>query len=370
MLKIFQNWMDRYFSDEEALLLLLIIAVGLVAVLTMGQVLAPMIAAIVIAFLMQGMVARLRSWGAPHWLAVTTAFLVLVASLVALLLVLMPILWNQLLRFFNELPRMIVEGQNALIMLPEKYPRLISERQLEQLFATMTTELSTLGQDLVSFSVANIPMLVGLLIYLILVPILVFFFLKDSNVIITWCAKFLPRNRPMMSKVWQEMNQQFANYVRGKVIEILIVGIVSYAVFALMGLNYAALLAIAVGLSVVIPYIGAAVVTLPVALVAFFQWGWSSEFIYLMLAYGVIQALDGNVLVPLLFSEAVNLHPVAIILAVLVFGGLWGFWGVFFAIPLATLVKAILYAWPIAVQEVTHVLTQPEDSLSRLGSDR
>ena len=57
-------------------------------------------------------------------------------------------------------------------------------------------------------------------------------------------------------------------------------------------------------------------------------------------------ALDGNVLVPLLFSEAVNMHPVAIIVAVLVFGGLWGIWGVFFAIPLATLVKAILYAWP------------------------
>lgn len=358
MLKIFQNWLDRYFSNEEALLLLLLLAVGLIAVLTMGQVLAPMIASIVIAFLMQGMVVRLRQWGVPHWLAVTLAFLVLVASLVALLLVIMPILWNQLLRFFNELPRMIVEGQNALMLLPEKYPRLLSERQLEQLFATMTRELSSLGQSLVSVSVANIPMLIGLLIYLILVPILVFFFLKDSRVIIAWCANFLPKNRPLMSTVWQEMNQQFANYVRGKVIEILIVGVVSYAVFAYLGLNYAALLAIAVGLSVVIPYVGAAVVTLPVALVAYFQWGWSSEFIYLMLAYGVIQALDGNVLVPLLFSEAVNLHPVAIILAVLVFGGLWGFWGVFFAIPLATLVKAILYAWPIAVREANNPTDQ------------
>ena len=51
-------------------------------------------------------------------------------------------------------------------------------------------------------------------------------------------------------------------------------------------------------------------------------------------------------LVPLLFSEAVNLHPVAIILAVLFFGGIWGLWGVFFAIPLATLIKAIINAWP------------------------
>ena len=65
-----------------------------------------------------------------------------------------------------------------------------------------------------------------------------------------------------------------------------------------------------------------------------------------MVAYTVIQALDGNVLVPLLFSEAVDLHPVAIILAILFFGGLWGFWGVFFAIPLAALVKAVIDAWP------------------------
>jgi putative permease len=67
-----------------------------------------------------------------------------------------------------------------------------------------------------------------------------------------------------------------------------------------------------------------------------------------MVVYTVIQTLDGNVLVPLLFSEAVNLHPVAIICAVLLFGGLWGFWGVFFAIPLATLFKAVLDAWPKA----------------------
>lgn len=355
MLKIFRNWLDRYFSNEEALLLLLLLIAGLVVVLTLGQVLAPMIASIVIAFLMQGMVARLRQWGAPHWLAVSIAFMVLMAMLVTLFFVVLPILWHQLVKFFGELPRMIVEWQNLVMLLPEKYPQLISERQLSDIFASMTSEISSLGQGLLSFSLANVPVLIGLLVYLVLVPILVFFFLKDSRLIIDWCANYLPKNRPMMSRIWQEMNQQFANYVRGKVIEILIVGAVSYVVFFLLGLNYAALLAIVVGLSVLVPYIGAAVATLPVAFVAYFQWGWASEFIYVMFAYGIIQALDGNVLVPLLFSEAVNLHPVAIILAVLVFGGLWGFWGVFFAIPLATLVKAILYAWPIAAQRVSHV---------------
>jgi len=142
------------------------------------------------------------------------------------------------------------------------------------------------------------------------------------------------------------MNQQISNYLRGKALEIMIVGVVSWITFAVMGLNYAVLLGLLVGLSVLIPYIGAAVVTIPVALVAYFQWGIGADFYWLIFAYGVIQALDGNVLVPFIFSEAVNLHPVAIIVAVLVFGGMWGFWGVFFAIPLATLVKALLDAWP------------------------
>ncbi|MCP8898759.1 AI-2E family transporter [Gilvimarinus xylanilyticus] len=354
MLKVFRGWIDRYFSDEEAVLLVVMIAASLIILLTMGTVLAPMIASVIIAFLMQGVVVRLRAWGAPHWLAVTLTSLLLMAILASVVLVLLPVIWQQSARLVTELPRMLGEWQEILLLLPQNYPNLLSEVQVEELISVTTAELGRFGQSVVSFSVSSLPALLAVLVYLVLVPILVFFFLKDSTLIVNWIGGFLPHKRPVMSKIWHEMNEQIANYVRGKAIEILLVGAVSYVIFALLGVNYAALLAIAVGLSVVIPYIGAAVVTLPVAMIGFFQWGWSSEFFYLMLAYGIIQAIDGNVLVPLLFSEAVNLHPVAIIMAVLVFGGLWGFWGVFFAIPLATLVKAILYAWPIGVQQAGH----------------
>ena len=143
------------------------------------------------------------------------------------------------------------------------------------------------------------------------------------------------------------MDDQMSNYVRGKVVEIIIVGGISYFCFAWLGLSYAALLGLLVGLSVIIPYIGAILVTIPVAAVGFIQWGLYESFYYVMVAYVVIQVLDGNVLVPLLFSEAVNLHPLAILLAVIFFGGIWGVPGVFFAIPLATLVKAVINAWPV-----------------------
>ena len=112
-----------------------------------------------------------------------------------------------------------------------------------------------------------------------------------------------------------------------------------------MGLDFAVLLGFLVGISVLVPYLGAVVVTFPMALVAYFQFGWSSDLVWILVAYGIIQLLDGNVLVPILFSEAVNLHPIAIIVAVLFFGGIWGFWGVFFAIPLAILLQSVLKAW-------------------------
>jgi putative permease len=185
-----------------------------------------------------------------------------------------------------------------------------------------------------------------LVIYLILVPLLVFFFLKDKDLMIGWVAARLPRERSLVNRVWTEAEGQIANYVRGKVLEIFIVGAVTYVTFTYLDLQYTALLATMVGFSVLVPYVGATVATLPIAVVAYFQFGWGWEFTQILIAYAIIQALDGNVLVPLMFSEVVNLHPVAIILAILVFGGLWGFWGVFFAIPLATLVKAVINAWP------------------------
>ena len=157
---------------------------------------------------------------------------------------------------------------------------------------------------------------------------------------------FLPAERPSLDRIGRDVNVQIANYVRGKGIEIIIIGVASYLAFISFGLNYTALLAVLVGLSVIVPYIGAFLVTIPVVLVAFFQFGLTGDFYWIAGLYLVIQVLDGNVLVPVLFSEAVNLHPVAIIIAILVFGGLWGVWGVFFAIPLATLCNVLLVSWP------------------------
>ncbi|MDY7563819.1 AI-2E family transporter [Pseudomonas sp. RTC3] len=346
MFKVLRDWMQRYFSDEEAVVLAVLLFVAFTAVLTLGGMLAPVLAGMVLAFLMQGVVNFLVRLRVPELFAVGLVFALFMGVLLVFLLVLVPLLWHQLITLFNELPGMLAKWQSLLLLLPERYPYLVSDEQVLQAIEVARGEIGKFGQWALTFSLSSLPLLVNIMIYLVLVPILVFFFLKDRNMIGSWFRGYLPRERALITRVAQEMNRQIANYIRGKVIEIFVCGGVTYIAFVALGLNYAALLAMLVGVSVVVPYVGAVVVTVPVALIALFQWGWSDQFIYLMTAYGVIQTLDGNVLVPLLFSEAVNLHPVAIICAVLLFGGLWGFWGVFFAIPLATLFKAVIDAWP------------------------
>ena len=346
MWKVVDSWINRYFADEEAVLLVIMIGAGLLMVITMGQVLAPFLAALVLAFLLQGVVNLLKRWHLPHLLAVALVFSAFVSLFFVVVIFLFPIVIEQLSRLLQEVPGMIKHWQEVVLLLPERYPHLISEARLSEFIAYAQQESAQFAEAALTFSMGIFPGVMMVLVYLVLVPLLVFFMLKDREQLMQSTASLLPERRPVMKLVWSEMTIQIANYVRGKAIEVTLVGAATYIWFVLLGVNYAALLALMVGLSVVIPYVGAAVVTVPVVLVGLFQWGWGGEFFWLFFAYSVIQFIDGNVLVPLLFSEAVNLHPIIIILAVLMFGGLWGLWGVFFAIPLATLVKALYNAWP------------------------
>ncbi|MEL0638427.1 AI-2E family transporter [Marinomonas sp. TI.3.20] len=346
MFKIVDLLIKRYFSNEEVVVFLLLLVATLVALAFWGGILAPVIIAVVLAFLLQGLVDRLQRLGVGHKTSVFTVFLTFLACCSVFIGFMVPIIWQQSVRFVNDLPRMITGIQGGIEHFAQGHSELVSQSAVDEVVSTLAAEFTNIGQWLVSYSIASIPSLFSLLIYLVLVPLVMFFLLKDQKQILSYLTSWLPKERKMMRNIASEMNDQIANYIRGKFIEMLVVGVVSYIVFAVMGLRYAELLALLVGLSVLIPYIGAAAVTVPVVLVAYYQYGTGNDFIYLVVAYLVVQGLDGNVLVPLLFSEAVNLHPVAIIVAVLFFGGIWGFWGIFFAIPLATLVKAIINAWP------------------------
>ncbi len=346
MFDVVRRWIDRFLSDEEAILLAVMLAAAALIILTMGKILAPLLTGIVLSYVMQGTIRRFAAAKMPKSLAVWCTFLLFMGGFVTLLFFVIPGVWRQMRTLFEDLPSMAEEAQDMLGGLTERYPQFVSEQLVTSWGELLTNQAGDIGQWLVSVSLSQLPFLLTLGVYIMLVPIVVFFLLKDQDEIVEWCRGFLPQERPLLDRLGSEMNQQMANYIRGKVLEIIVVGVVTYVWFKVFDLEYAALLAFLVGLSVIIPYVGIIAVTVPVLAIAYLQFGFTAPFIYLIAGYSVIQAVDGLVIVPWLFSEANNLHPIAIITAILVFGSWWGLWGVFFAIPLATLIKAVMSAWP------------------------
>lgn len=337
----------RLLPNSQAISMVLTLVIIFALIYSLSSVLMPVFVSIVFAYLLDGLVSKVEKMRVSRLVAVYLVFLSFMIGLGFLLFFLLPVVSEQAVELVQQIPNIIKQAQTEIMRLSKIYPQFFSESKIQQILSASQRELLSYAQNLLSFSAASVVGLVSLMIYLFLVPMMVFLFLKDKDLFISWFVQFMPRDRHLTVHVWEEIDQQIGNYVHGKFAEVFILWFVSYATFAALDLNYAMLLAVLMGIQAIIPYIGATLVTFPVLGVAYFEWGLSGDdFMYTLMFYSIIQALDGVILVPLLFSEAVNLHAVAIIIAILFFGGLWGFWGVFLAIPLATVVKAVLTAWP------------------------
>jgi len=345
MIGVIKGWFEKHFSDPQAIILISILVLGAILVLYWGRILTPVLAGIVIAYVLEGLVCRLQHLGLPRCLAFILSYTLFITALSLILFGLVPLVISQLSQLIADFPKILDKVQQLILTIPDRYS-VFADREIEKMLGSFSTELVSVGQKLVSVSLSSAVNVFTVMVYLVVVPLLVFFLLKDKAEILDWFRRFLPEDRGLAYSVWKEVDVKMGNYIRGKLLEVLIVGVATFIPLKYMGMNYAATMSLLVGLSVIIPYVGAVAVTIPVAMIAWFQWGASSDFVYLMVAYLVVQFLDGNILVPLLFSEVVNMHPAAIIIAVLFFGGLWGVWGVFFAIPLATLIQAVIHSWP------------------------
>lgn len=346
LLQSISHWFRRNFSDPAAVGLFFTILFTLIFLECFGHFFMPVLISIVLAYLLLSVVRGLERCKFSHYAAVLTVFSVFMGLVIFALVWLLPLVVHELQNLMTELPTTFTQGHAWVTILKQKYPNLLSDARFQQSITLVQNEFAHWGQLALKHLWMVIPNLITIVLYFILVPLLLFFFLKDSKQISHWFSQFLPKHRSLVSVVARDVNKKIGCYVRGRVIEIIVIAVATWIVFAVLGLNYAALLATLVGLSVIIPYIGAVIATIPVVVIGLMQWGVSSDFIYMFIAYGVIIALDANLLVPLLFAETMDLHPIVIILSVLVFGGLWGFWGVFFAIPLATVVDVVLRAWP------------------------
>ena len=343
MLNFLKSFFDRYFYDDEHYAALFILSIGIVILYFIGGIIAPVLVSILIAYILNGLMSFLEEKGNSRLLALTVTLIVFSLFYLSIFIFL-PFLSRQILLLVSDIPQ-IYDSVNIFIS-NQLANYTIQSNQLEEIVINAFSYIPSLFQNALLQLNSGFAAVMNALLYLIIVPFLVFFLLKDRDVFLSYVKVLLPKKRDLLSKIWKDVNIQLYGYLRGKGLEMIIVSLVTGFVFSLQDVYYSIILAILVGLSVLIPYVGAILVTIPVVLIGLFQWGLDSNFYIFLISYLVIQALDGNVLMPLLLGREVKLHPVLIITAVLIFGGIWGFWGLLLAIPIATFLRAILVAWP------------------------
>ena len=346
MFKFFKDWYESHLTDPNQVALALIILSITVLTYILLSTVVPILVAVILSYMLDGLVVSIsekyKVKRSSSVLAVYSSFIIV--SL-ATILILIPVMINQITLFIKSLPRMLERGKELIYSSSDSNSFITSE-QSSNIISAINTEINSIGSSVISYSLSSAGSVIETAVYFLIVPIIIFFLLYDKDQINAWFKKFFPEKLDLSRKAYAELDLKIGNYIRCKLIEIIIVWVSSTILFAFLGLNYSLLLGFLCGISVIIPYVGAIAVTIPIVVVAYFQWGTSSEFWYVIIIHILIQIIDGNVVVPILFSEAVNLHPLAILISILFFGTIWGIWGVFFAIPLAVLFNTLLNIWP------------------------
>ncbi|MDX8390730.1 MAG: AI-2E family transporter [Mariprofundaceae bacterium] len=341
-MQLINNWLRIKLADKQLMILLVSLLALFVLLALVVDVLAPLLVAIAFAYVLEGIVSLLHQCRLPRLLAI---ILVGAGSLLLILfslLAVVPLLTSQIGQLIIQIPDQVLHLKTQVLNWQADYAAWIDPSHIQRLLVNLADKLQEFSGSLLSLSLSSIPGLMTLLVYMVLVPVLVFFLLMDKDKVLEWSQHFLPKERTLLTQVWREVDIQIGNYIRGKFWEMVLIGAITGVAFAFFDHKYALLLGALTGISVWIPFVGIAVVSIPVVLLTLLQWGVSDTTLYALIVYTIIQLLDANVLVPWLFSEVVNLHPIAIIVAILVFGSLWGVLGVFIAIPLAALVQSVL----------------------------
>jgi len=346
MIKLIKDWYTDNLTDPNQVSLALVLIFSIILTYIIVQTIAPILVAIVLAYMLEGLVQHLMkiTTATRHFSVIIVFSLFLIISILTLFM-LLPLLLDQLTLLVKSLPEIFNKSKQLILGLYDEN-EYIPKDYINNIFLGLQGETSKVGNSIFTFSLTSAGGLFAIIVYAILVPIMIFFMLFDKETINSWIARFFPKKLELTRRAYSELNLKIGNYIRCKVIEIMIVWISSFILFFALGLNYSLLLSFLCGLSVIIPYVGMIAVTIPIILVAYFQWALGSEFWYVIIGHLLIQTVDGNVVVPILFSDAVNIHPFAILLSILFFGSVWGIWGVFFAIPLAVLISTILNVWP------------------------
>ena len=346
---------------HRLLLLTATVLVGLWMLRALGTLLAPFILAFVLAYILDPLVDRLQRWRIPRSLAVLLLALPAVGAFVALIVAGIPALAGQVEALIERVPDAVervaewVEGLQAGLLgvdLP-----LVDERELAARLRGLSPEAVTgfLEQQRTQIAERSWEAVLGLgrgigtvftiLGYLILTPVLTFYLLRDWDRIMARVSTNIPRQRAASWTAFgREYDRLLSRYLRGQLIAAAIVGVLTWLGLLIAGFPYSGLVGAVAGVFNIVPYLGLPVSLIPAIVIALVSGSFLASMLKIVIVFGIVQVLDGNIIGPRIVGESTGLHPVWVILAITVAGVAYGFVGFLLAIPAAILVKLLVEA--------------------------
>src|SRR5258708_2883055 len=303
----------------------------------LAPILAPFLVGAILACILDPIVERLTHRYFPRTLAVLLVMLLVFALFVALLLVVLPLLYKETRLLLEKLPAFLDWiHQHAAPWLKQRFD--IDMQVDVQTVKQMAREAFAGNEDLMkrllsSLGVGSLAVLV-FVVNLVLVPVVLFFLLRDWNRLLSFAESLIPlRVREKALTMAREVDAVLAEYLRGEVLVILIMSTYYVAALSLARLDFALPIGIITGLAVIVPYVGIAIGMFLATAAALLQFDSLTGVLWVWLAIGIGQALEGMAITPLIVGNRIGLHPVAVIFALLAFGQVFGFFGVLLALP-------------------------------------
>ncbi len=316
-------------------------AVFLWVLWVLGDVLLPFVLGAAIAYFLDPLADRFEDWGFSRiWATISITFLALLIFVVMALLVI-PTLIRQTEEFVKFAPQLF---ENLRDFLSQKFPDLLDEGStMRQSISGLIETLRAKGGEVLNQVLTSALTLINMALLVVLVPVITFYLLLDWDNLVARIDSLLPRDHaPVIRRLAREIDATLASFIRGQGTVCLVLGTYYAVALMLAGLNFGLVVGALAGLITFIPYVGALVGgALAIGLALFQFWGewWSIGLVAAIFAVG--QFFEGNILTPKLVGESVGLHPVWLILALSVFGAVFGFVGMLVAVPVSAALGVI-----------------------------
>lgn len=301
----------------------------------LGDVLLPFVIGGAIAYFIDPVADRLEEWGLSRIAATAVIAVASVLLFVIMILMVVPALVTQLIDLIEVLPQLF---RDLRAFIDERFPSLMDrESSAHQILASLGETLKSKTGEVLQTVVGSAASAINIVILLVIVPVVSVYLLLDWDRMIARIDQLLPLDHaPVIRRLAGEIDSVLASFVRGMGTVCVILGVYYAAALMLVGLQFGLIVGFIAGLITFIPYLGALIGGMLAIGLALFQfWGdWTS----ILLVAGIFalgQVVEGNILTPKLVGNSVGLHPVWLLLALSVFGALFGFVGMLIAVPVA-----------------------------------